>query len=231
MRYLHPVAVHESFVASGVYKFLKDGEELKRTESWTIHEHPDGEQFIRVDEDSRFLDEKSLLLEALVNGDGQIERFDIRYENPKFENGIKTLRASYTYSDEGLQVGYNINGAKRQHETLKVPRDAIFDIPLCAFRGNTTIRMQSHDAEMVLFAPMFEYFQLFPGVITHGKSPVEFVTEEIVAMGQKAIPTRRYRYPDNAISYWIDEHDIMIKRVNAYKQQEFVAYLTNYAHR
>ena len=34
-----------------------------------------------------------------------------------------------------------------------------------------------------------------------------------------------------AISYWIDEYDIMIKRVNAYKQQEFVAYLTSYAHR
>ena len=161
MRYLHPVAVHETFVASGVYKFIKDGDELKRTESWTVHEHPDGEQFIRVDEDSRFVDGKSLLLEALVNTEGQIERFDIRYENPKFENSIKTLRASYTFSDEGLQVGYNVNGSERQHETLNVPRDAIFDIPLCAFRGKTTVQMQSHDSEMALFAPMFEHLQLF----------------------------------------------------------------------
>ena len=40
MRYLHPVAAHERFVAGGHYDFHKQGAPLQKSETWTIHAHP-----------------------------------------------------------------------------------------------------------------------------------------------------------------------------------------------
>ena len=45
MRYLHPVQAHERFLSSGSYRFSKDGERLRKSEAWTAHGHPDGEDF------------------------------------------------------------------------------------------------------------------------------------------------------------------------------------------
>ena len=98
MRYLHPVQAHERFLASGRYRFFKDGERLRKTESWTIHSHPDGETFVRVDMDAREAEGKSILAEALLNSSDSLVRFDIRYENARSEGGIKNLRGDLSAS-------------------------------------------------------------------------------------------------------------------------------------
>ena len=110
MRYLHPVQGHEKFVASGIYQFFKEGVELRKTEEWAIHEHPDGERFIRVDADYRMEEGKSILLEALQTAKGEIVRFDVRYENDKFEGGVKNLRATFSLDKDVMQIGYEMNG-------------------------------------------------------------------------------------------------------------------------
>lgn len=232
MRYMHPVQGHENFVASGIYKFFKDGQELRKTEEWTIHEHPDGETFIRVDADSRFEDGKSILLEALRSRSGEIVRFDVNYTNPKFEGGIKTLRATYAIDGDVMQIGYQMNGAERDYREIELPKFTIIDIPFLIFRGFTTVELARYgDKPMPVFVPMFDFSQLFPGVVHMAESQVERVTEETVAMGQLVYDTKRYRYPDKAISYWIDDHQVIIKKINAFKQHEFVTQISNYAHR
>ena len=232
MRYLHPVQSHEKFVASGIYKFFKNGVELRKTEEWTIHEHPDGEKFIRVDADSRFEDGMSVLLEALQNKEGQVVRFDVNYNNPKFEGGIKTLRATFSIDNDIMQVGFEMNGAERDYREIELPKFTIIDIPFSIFRGPTTVELARYgDKPVPMFVPMFDFAQLFPGVVQIVESQVERVTEEEIGIGQRNIMSRRYRYPDKAISYWIDVNQVVIKKLNAFKQQEFVTQISNYAHR
>ena len=232
MRYLHPVAVHEKFVASGLYRFYEEGVELKRTESFQIHEHQDGSQLIRVDEDARFLDGKSILLEAFQAENGQIERFDIVYDNPKFENGIKSLRATYLVEGDMLQVGRSLNGGDREYSEIQLDENTVLDLPFCIFRGLTIKQMTAClDGAVSVFAPLFEQPKLFPGVIATGQSPAEFVAEETISLGQREISTKHYRYPDNSLSYWIEEHNTLVKRISNFQQREFVTHLTNYAYR
>lgn len=230
MRYLHPVQGHEKFVASGMYKFFKEGEELRKTEEWTIHEHPDGERFIRVDADYRVEEGKSILFEALQATSGEIVRFDVRYENAKFEGGVKNLRVTFSIDDDVMQVGYELNGSARAYREIELPKFTLIDIPLLIFRGRTTFELARFgDKSVPMFVPMFDFAQLFPGVVQMSQAQVEYVTEEEVSVGKLSFETKRYRYPDKAMSYWVDENNVVIKRVNAYKQQEFVVQISNYA--
>lgn len=230
MRYLHPVQGHEKFIASGIYKFYKEGQALQKTEEWSIHQHPDGERFIRVDADSRQEEGKSILLEALQTSAGEIVRFDVRYENATFEGGVKTLRATFSLDNQVLQVGYELNGASREYREIELPQFTLIDIPLLVFRGQTTFELARYgDKSIPMFVPMFDFAQLFPGVVQMSQMQVEYVTDEEMPIGRLSFDTKRYRYPDKAISYWLDKHHIVIKRVNAFKQQEFVVQISNYA--
>ncbi len=230
MRYLHPVQAHERFVASGVYCFGKDGQALDKKEAWAIHEHPDGEKFIRVDVDARREEGKSILAEALQGSDGRLARLDIRYDSSQFQGGIKDLRASYQVADERLQVGYNLNGGERQYLEIDFPHEALFDIPLLIFRGATILAMaEQTGSARPIFVPMFEHARLFPGALHKTSEVVDFAGVDTLDLGERQIQTRRYRYRDRASAYWLDRHGVIIKRVNAFKQQEFVVKISNYA--
>lgn len=230
MRYLHPVQAHERFLASGIYRFFKDGELLRKTESWAIHTHPDGEKFVRVDMDARQEGGKSILAEALLNSSDSLVRFDIRYENARFEGGIRNLRATYQVADGRLQAGFSLNGDERKYVEVSVPQRALIDIPLLVFRGRSIMRLARRCKDgLAVYVPMFEHAQLFPGVLQNATSTVEHVGEDEVLVGKRSIPTRRYRYIDKAASYWIDGHGFVIKRVNSFKQQEMLVEISNYA--
>ncbi len=230
MRYLHPVQAHETFVASGRYHFYKDGQELDKTESWVIHEHPDGGRMTRVDVDARRGEGKSILVEALENCDGGLERLDIRYENAQFEGGIRDLRASYQLDETLLQVGFNLNRAERQYMETDLPIDVLVDIPLLIFRGRT-IQAMSQDGGQArhIFVPMYEHAQLFPGTLKLVNPSVDYAGEDTLALGKRQLLVMRYRYRDQAVAYWIDRHGVVIKRVNAFKRQEIVVKISNYA--
>ncbi len=230
MRYLHPIQAHERFLASGRYHFSKNGQSLAKTESWTLHAHSDGEKFVRVDMDARQEEGKSILAEALLDLNGALVRFDIRYENEKFEGGIKQLRATYHRTDERIQIGYSLNGDERKYIEVDLPADALIDLPLLVFRGSTIKELaEKSTGAIAVFVPMFEHAQLFPGVLRQVASPVEHAGEDTVLLGNRAINASRYRYRDQAVSYWIDQHDMIVKRVNSYKQQEMTVAISNYA--
>ena len=229
MRYLHPVQAHEQFVAGGLYRFSKNDQALDKTEAWTIHRHADGEQFIRSDMDARREEGKSILAEALQSRSGELARLDIRYENASFEGGIQHLRASYQVVDQRLQVGFNMNGAERQYIEVDLPAGTRLDIPLLIFRG-ATIRALARNANepQSIFVPMFEHAQLFPGTLQNTGAPIDEDGEDVLRLGAREVSAKRYRYRDRASLYWIDDHDVVIKRVNAFRQKEFAVQISNY---
>ena len=230
MRYLHPVQAHERFVASGQYRFFKEGLQLDKTESWVIHRHPDGGRFVRVDVDARRSEGKSILLEALQDNTGGLVRLDLRYENAQFDDGIKDLRASYQVADSLLQVGYNLNGADRQYLEVELPPKALFDIPVLILRGSTIAAMTGDNhGWLPVYVTMYEHAQLFPGTLKTIEAPVDFAGIDAIALGNRKIAARRYTYRSQAVAYWIDQHDVVLKRVNSFKQQEFVVQISNYA--
>ncbi len=230
MRYLHPVQAHERFVSSGCYRFAKDGETLAKTESWVMHGHADGERFVRVDLDARAEEGKSVLAEALLDRDRSLARLDLRYENARFDGGIKDLRASYQLANGRLHIGYTLNGAERDYREIALPPRTLIDIPLLAFRGQTIEAMAMNErASLPIFVPMFEHAQLFPGTTQLIAPPVEFAGEDVVSLGRQRIHTRRYRYKDKAASYWIDAQGVILRRVNAFRQSEMVVQISDYA--
>ena len=230
MRYLHPVQAHETFLASGEYQFFKDGQALEKREAWTIHSHPDGGRFVRVDLEARRSEGRSLLLEALYAADGGLLRLDLRAENASEAGGITELSASYQFSAAGLQVGYSMNGSPRQYSELDLPRGALIDIPLLIFRGATIKTLaEARTRPAAIFVPMWDYAQLFPGSLRAAGEPVDFAGEDALWLGQRQVAARRYTYRHQASAYWIDRQGVVIKRVNAFKQQEFVVKIRNYA--
>ena len=230
MRFLHSVQAHERFLGSGCYRFFKSGKLLDKTESWTMHDHPDGERFIRVDADARRTEGKSILAEALLDHDNALVRFDIRYENKAFQGGIRNLRATYQRADKRLQIGYSLNGAERKYSELELPAEALIDIPLLVFRGGAIRAMAARANDPIaVYALMFEHAQLFPGVLQQVASPVELVGDDDLHLGGRIITASRYRYRDKAMTYWIDKHDLIVKRVNSFKQQEIAVAISNYA--
>lgn len=229
MRYLHPVQAHEQFVASGVYRFSRDEMALDKTEAWTVHSHADGERFIRVDLDARRVEGKSILAEALLNRSGELARLDLRYENDNFEGGIKGLRASYQVVDERLQVGFNMNDGERQYLEVELPAGTLFDIPLLIFRGQLICAISANEsAPRSIFVPMYEHAQLFPGTLQSMDALIAEDGDDVLLLGARQVSARRYRYRDRAALYWIDEHGVVIKRVNAFRRQEFVVQISNY---
>lgn len=230
MRYLHPVQVHEKFVGCGEYRFVKDGRTLDKTEAWAIHEHADGGRFIRVDVDARRLEGRLILAEALLGPDGALTRLDVRYENARSTGGIKHLRASYQLAGLTLQVGYNMNGAERQYSEVTLPPNVLLDIPLLIFRGEVIHALAGQGATArPIYVPMFEHAPLFPGSLSKVAAAVDFAGDDTLMQGKRPIPVKRYTYRDRAAVYWIDRHGIVVKRVNAYKQQEIVVKVSNYA--
>ena len=232
MRQLHAVAAHEKFVASGVYTFARDGEAMPKTERFTTHELGDGGRLTRVDMDARLDEGKSLLLHALHDSKGALQRFDLRYHNERYEGGVKSLGASYQFDAARTQVGYAMNRAARDYVEMELPQDVLIDMPLLCLRGLSLMTLARREGlPTPLFVPMYEFASLFPGIVTEVVSPVEALGEDLLTSGNRAYLANRFRYRDKAASYWVDAHGTIIKRISAFKQREFVVELRDYARR
>ncbi len=230
MRRLHPVQAHERFVASGCYRFFKDGNPLAKTEAWTLHALPDGERMLRVDLNAIAEEDRSILAEALLERDGALARFDLRYENGRAGGSIQRLQATYQLASGRIQVGYRLNEAAREYREMALPPATLIDLPLLFFRGRAIEAMARQGGQpLSLFVPMFEHWQLFPGIVQTISPPVQFAGREALALGRQRIQTRRYRYTNRAAAYWIDERGVIIRRVSAYKQSEMSVQISNYA--
>lgn len=226
MRRLHAVSANEKFVASGEYRYMRNGQVLKVVEKFTIHELTGGAFLYRVDEDGRAADGLSILSEALVSPDLQIERFNVQSDNPK-DDLLQNFKADYTFHSDYVQIGRQTGTAEREYDEFKLMKQSEIYIKQTLYMGITLHHiLATDDHKAHVFAPQL----LSIGENVLQKIIVQGGDAEMLTLGQREILTRKYQIADD-VFYWLDEHNIPIQRVYTHNNHEYTVTVSNYAHR
>lgn len=241
MRYLHPIAPHEKFVASGTYRYFVDDQPTGLVEHWTIHELPDGAWFMRVDRDGREFDGRTELIEAWrspASEGGRIERYDLSaYGAPS--DTLKKVRASYALEENILYVGRTFNDGERLQDELSLPDNCLLQPGSYLFFGmaipTVVERAPYHLAARYSFTdPVGHAFSV---AVT--QPTISFYGDETIHISGRDIPAHRYfsgesrTPPDsndsrvNWHTYWIDDHHIFLRQDSPNLRVQ----LERYAHR
>lgn len=225
MRHLHAVQAHEIFVASGVYRYTRDGTPLDVREQWTMHELSGGATFIRVDEDGRDEDGLGILSEALLSPDDTIERFNVQSFNSK-DDKIPLLRANYSFNADYVQISTRLGSDERQHSEFALRENTVIYIKQTIFMGYTIQQVLAQGGEANVFTP-----QIIASDDSHLlKMMVKERGSESVTIGKREIAATKYQIADN-VFYWIDENNVVLKRQYTVDDVPHECILTNYAQR
>ncbi len=225
MRTLHTVAAHETFVASGEYHYFRDEQPMKVVEKWTIHELQGGARLIRVDEDGRDEDGLTILSEALVAPEGQIERYNVQSFNSR-DPEVVNFKADYVFEEDFVQIGRSIQGQEREYTEFPLVVDCALYIKQTPFMGRTIRQVLAKGGKSQVFTP-----QLTSVDDSHLlKMIVEQRGTEELTISRKTIQAAKFQIADD-VFYWLDEHDIVVQRTYTYEGTPYRAILSNYAHR
>ncbi|GEM_PF-3406297 len=131
MRYLHPVAVSERFIAKGVYLDYEGDTLLPGRESWTRHALAGGGILTRIDSEGIG---SSVLAEILADETGHVERLHVREWNTDAQSAYHTLRADYIFFPDYVQISRRKDDAETDHaETYFSPLTTIINLPFCLY--------------------------------------------------------------------------------------------------
>lgn len=229
MRTLHPVAAHERFTGSGVYRRRVSGEDVGQTESWSIHELQDGEQFIRIDQDMRPVNGMSRLVEVLRQLDGRVERLTIREMNDSNAAGGKIIRSDYQFEAGYVYMSRQIDTGERRHTELKIPDDTVVRLThFILFWGKMMQLAASLTADAPVFVPLLKS-GFAPGRLVNGALPsIVDAEDEEITFSKRDITVRRYQTSGHRF-VWVNERGIPVRIAHAPGQ--IVDDLTNYAYR
>lgn len=163
MRYIHPVQMHEKFVASGEYHLVLTAPEseaspVRQVEAWAIHEHQDGGWMIRCDRHTPDrLAAPVLLGETLRRADGDLDRIDLRY----FTGGRLTVEISYTFEPAYVSIGRRDRQpdgtlSERDYQEIPLPAGYVADGGVfAATRGLTVQQLANRQAQGWTTVPLF----------------------------------------------------------------------------
>lgn len=224
MRTIHPVAAHEKFVASGTYLFYQNDTLLDQREQWSIHELPDGSQFVRVDHEFRLgAAPVYTLTETLLTADGKVERCEIHEFRQNIGNLEKT-RVNFAVYQGYLQRSHRIDQQPATLEEIALPQQTIiFPAPL-VFWGMAIRAVHAaaqHQAAV----------HWLSGKHSDDERQI-WCTQQIgiepLSLSSKDYHATRYQVEWKSqlsqISCWLDGHDILLLKDNETK-------LTQYARR
>lgn len=221
MRYLHAIAPHERFVASGIYRYFHDNHILSTTEEWSIHELPDGERFIRIDHDAKPL---MILTEALMRSDGSIERVDMQCFA-----GRSVIRTTWVRHDDYIQVGRRFNYDERTYNELPIEKDTLLCPPFLLLEGYC-YALFAHHAERLIVTTRLDIEGIGIPFVTYCQ--VKDEGTQLITIGQRDIIGRRLQVNEHPEWIWLDDKGIALKWSALEKHgQQFTKYLSNYAHR
>lgn len=225
MRYLHPIAPHETFVAQGRYRYFEDDNLLPIDEQWTIHELKGGALLVRVDEDARRQDGLSVMTEALYNEQHQLERFNVVSDNPQ-DAAVDHFKADYAFMRDYVQVGRRIAHASHDYQEYKRLPDALIYIRQTIFLGYLIRDILQQGGKSHVFAPQIFSYEacemLRLQVVRHD--------EQTIMLGQRAVQTTRYQIADDMF-YWVDTNHIVIQRQYHHDGKTYRVSVSDYAHR
>jgi hypothetical protein len=225
MRYLHPIAAHEIFIAQGRYRYYKGDELLPIDEQWTIHELKGGARLVRVDEDARHQDGLTVMSEALYNDDGQLERFNLVSDNPQ-DPQTQQLKADYTFMHNYVQIGRRIAKGEHEYEERQLLENTQVYIRQTIFMGFLIKKILANAGKSHVFAP--QIVSDTPSEML--RIQVQAVQRELLTLGRRTIPTTCYQLADD-IFYWLDDHDIVIKRQYTHADEIYSVWVSDYAYR
>jgi hypothetical protein len=225
MRYLHAIAPHEKFVASGEYRYFRGDVQQAISEKWTLHELEGGALFYRVDEDGRDADGLSILSEALINPDGSIDRYNVQSFNPK-DSETKLFKADYSFNEKYVQIGRKVQGQEREYEEFPLLENCAIYIKQTLYMGLTIRDVLALGGKAEVFAP--QLLSLTENVVQ--KIIVKTREKEALQVGRKQIEAQKYQIADD-VFYWLDEYHIPLKRTYIHEGMQYTVQLTNYAHR
>lgn len=227
MRFLHPIAAHEKFVAKGSYRLYTTGAEASvyAYEHWAIHELADGGQFIRIDR-APLKGGVNVLVEAVRSPQGELERFDARQWVTELGSAKKEMRLQVMRDAHQVVISRRIN--QEDYETLLLDEDeALFLSPQgWLFVGDAALQA-ARRGELSVLALGANFFSP-----TRQRITARYESQAEIMVGTRAIEARCYALysnHDDAVKVWLDPFDIPLK----FSQGDEIisAELFNYAHR
>jgi hypothetical protein len=185
MRYLHSVGPLERFVASGSY-----GDD----EQWSIHQHPDGSFFYRVDSERHGA---VALMEAWQSPEGRVERVEIvMFNAPEFKRG----KLSYSVIEDQLEAGYQIgHDSRHQFDEMALPDGAVLALDCWLFMGLTV------NALIVVTPP-----PLLAGEPVFRAQTVEPQGAAEISVNSRPVPTHAYTV-NGVTRLWVDAFGVPVK--------------------
>jgi hypothetical protein len=212
MRYLHRVQMHEKFVASGTYQTATNIVEM-----WSIHEQPGGSRLVRLDEETP---DRIILLEAWINlsDEGRvIERLDLFGRSKVEDTAIKTVKATYNFFDDHIQVGRTVNDTERYHGEVAIKPQYVGTYLLSSLLfGYTIARVAQVGLPCIVASPEINFIhdEGFSFAENLGWMEVKSLGEEDLAIKSKVYRVRKFDvYLDKKpyTAAYLDPNDILLK--------------------
>jgi hypothetical protein len=221
MRQIHPVGLHEKFVASGVYTYYHENNPTGSEERWSIHELPDSAQLIRVEQNWASGNPRIILIEAwrgsVENVGGQIERLDIL----GFRRDGKKGKATYLLESNPVRVSYIVDDMLHQDE-VDLPTNCVLSTNSTLFLGFTLAKAVRELGQCVPVCKCWPFLSFDAKVETLGAVIRE---TEVVTIAGKSVRAQGYllNYPCSSATQeenvdlekqplvWLDEHHIVLK--------------------
>lgn len=225
MRQLHKVSPHETFIASGAYRYWCDDTELAVIEQFTIHQLDQRVWLYRVDEDGRAEDGLSILSEGLVNEQRQFERFNVQSHSTTDET-IQRFKADYSFYADYVQIGQIIDKQAHEYREFSLIDHCQTYIKQTVYMGLLIHHIHQQGGSAHVFVPPLiasDQTQLQKIVVVERES-------QVLEIGRKQIHTRQFQIADD-VFYWLDEHLIPIRRTYIHDGHHYRAQIYNYAHR
>lgn len=226
MRYLHPVAASETFIAKGVYKFYRDDVLQPGHEAWTRHALAGGGVLTRVDRET---DGFMTLAEVLTDEIGSFERVTVREWNTNPNAPYRTLRVDYLFFADSIQVTRRFDDRATDHHTVAIPAEFIMTTQFTLYTPLVFRGMLDAQPKSTLVSLVWQDKE--PLVVWADAPPLA------VAQGAVEHLTPRFLVPPTFVYYMftpmkqflgVEAHHIPVQFENV--KDKFIAVLTEYSH-
>lgn len=221
MRYLHPIAPHERFIASGLYRPLENDPDRAVIEIWTIHELPDGERFIRIDYTAPTF---YVLAEVLARADGTVERIDMRHSATQAAQAGTLIRTTLVLYDDYIQASRRVDDGESIYDEFPRSPDTRLCPPFLLFQGD--YRAYGDEPCPILTA------NLADGMPYRSEYQLVIKGTEVITIGKSDIRAQHLQVWGRSEWFWVDERYIPLKWSKAEAgDRVYIKQLFNYAHR
>ncbi len=227
MRRLHPVGKHEKFIASGIYRQYEGESAAGLVEYWSIHE-TGGAQFMRIDQDSRAADGRSVLMEVLRSPEGSIERVDL-HAYGRAGDAVRQAKASYNFFEDRSEIIRIVNNQQYQEE-ISLPAGWVLDIGPALLFGLMVPRMAAAgSAQITAFAPLWQFHDpqhALEGTL-RALPPFRYADTLTIERMGRSWQARLYQTMNEDTQIFLDDYDILLER----STPPLTTRLTQYARR